>query len=998
MPNKDYDIDNILKEVDDSRFDASKSSYNGSVTDIIGDNDLDKLLRAGSQKKPNASAGKQKPDLSVTQLINQYSDKRENTAAARQFSEAETDARRSKEIAEAIESERRKRLFDDTDSQPIINTTFNTDSITLSSGINDGTAEDESVRIYADKNTDNNTGSFSFGGSYDDTAEGDYTENYSAEENDDIIFHTRSDLVTTDTMKMRKQQRIDEINQALLKADSEAQSPEEMLELLNPAAKREKVADMLKSDDDTTDTLAIAGNDFKNIGKEEHVIEYKPTSRKKEVVDETAVVSGKQINKKDMLIGESISEALDKKIAGEYEQKAYTIKIPENMENPVGDMKTEKYDLSDSAGKNDEEKNEDERLEKIRRANELAHKRKRKIANFILENPDEEEDEYKPENNFEDEDDEDEPIDLDDETVIRDRLSRSATGLLWRLVITGVLFIATLIIGILNTANIQNMGAIGGVINLRSSTENYLYCMLTIGILSFATCSSVIANGFSRMFKLRPDGDTLCAFAHSAAIASIVPYLLRIEYIQRSMSHVYLMVSLGILCFNTLSKLIAVQTAKKNFEFVSADGAKYFADICNKSSAERLAKGAVSGVPITASMRKTEMLKDFIISTYCEDASDRVSGKTAIATVISAVIGAVIAFFTNGDELFLNNLSWAFTVLSAICCLGAALSCSMTVTIPLLFASIKGGKNKFAILGYEAVEKFSETNSVLVEASALFPPQTVVIDNICGYDKPSNRGDGKVNIDEAIILGASLAYATGSILSDSLFNMLDYKKELLKTVSGVVYENNLGVMGWIDRRRVLLGTREHMQAHDISVPSIKKESAANPKNDSVIYLAVGGEVCLLFFVSVTADEQILKKVNQLISDDISIIVKTVDGMITNSFMTKTFGVEENSIKVIPFEYHESFNECTRFVSSGNAGLSLGGTFASLADGVSIAKKLRTKISIGSIVQICTAGIGILLAIIFMLFKLYDMFNGLWILIYGLISAVITVGIPFFKRL
>lgn len=956
MP-KNYDIDNILKEVDDLRTDEQTPAYKGSVTEIIGGNDYEML--AGSQKKPKT--GQQKPDLSVTQLINEYSDKRDD-GAAKQFTEQQTDERRSKEVSEAIEQERRRRLFDDNELEFVPNNynqkmTFQTNTLVM--GKNGAPPAENNANP---------------------TVSG---------ENDDIIFHTSSDLVTTETMQMRKQQRIDGINRALLKADSEAQSSDEMLDMLNPAEKREKVADMLKADDTATDTLAVAGNDFKKISREEHVTEYKPTTRKKE--NSAPVSSGKQINMRNLHLGETLADALDKKIAGDNEQQGYDIQTPDDMEYPAD---SGKIDIIGETGEQN-----DEEAERVRVANELARKRKRKIANFILENPSGEEDEFKPENNdYDGDEDDDEPIDLDDEEVIRDRLNRSSKGLFWRLVITGIMFIATLIIGILNTANYENLGFLGEVINYRSFTENYLYCMLTIGVLSFSTCSSVIANGFSRLFKGHPDGDTLCAFAHISAIVATIPYLFRIEYVQRSMSHVYLMVSLGLLCFNTLSKLIAVKTAQKNFAFVSADKPKYFAEICDKGSAEQLSKGAVSGVPVTAATRKTEMLKDFIVSTYCEDASDRISGKLTIVTIIAAVLGGIIAFLTNGDELWENNLSWAFTVLSAIFCLGAALSCSMTVTIPLMLAAVKGKKNDFAILGYEAVENFSETNSVLVDASALFPPKSVVIDNICGYDKPSNRGDGKVNIDEAIILGASLAYATGSILSDALFNMLDYKKELLKNVNGIVYENNLGVMGWIDRRRVLLGTREHMMAHDISVPSVKKETAANPKNDNVIYLAVGGEVCLLFFVSVSADKQISAKVNKLVSEGVSIIVKSVDGMISSGTVASAFNIEDEAVRVIPFDCFESFNDCTKFVSSGSAGLSLGGSFNSFAEGISTAKSLRTKISIGSMIQIFSVAVGILLAVIFMLFKMYDMFNGLWILLYGVVTAIITVGVPFIKRL
>ncbi len=920
MAEKNYDIDKILKEVDNLRLDEPDENSDG-----------DKKSLAGSQKKSGNKADK-KPDLSVTQVINQYSDKKKGAAAK------QSDMRSK---ATEPENEKRKRLFDD----------------------DLGGKKKADDKIFLD----------------------DSTKALSEEpkpSSDEFVFHTKEDLVTTDDMKKRKQQRIDEINEALLKADIEAQSDDDMLDLMNPAEKREKVADMLRSDDEKSATLSVSEKDLKNAAKEEYVIEYKPHIKETDTPDEILGASAKQqSNRGEMHIGESITDALDKKIAVESEQ--------ERASDISGEEQTS--DVSEDSAD----------VEKMREANELAQKRKRKIANFILEDPSEEEDEFKPTNNvseeISEEEEDDEPIDLDDENVIRERLNRSSKGLFWRLVITGVLFLATLFINIVNTANVQDLGVLGGVISLRYATENYLYCMLTIGVLSFGSCSSVIANGFSKLFKKRPDGDTLCAIAHTATIVAMIPYLFRIDYTQLSRSHVYLAVSLALLCFNTVSKLIMVKTAQKNFEFVSADEAKYFADFCEKGSAEQLAKGAVAGVPITASVRKTEMLKDFIVSTYCEDASDKVAGKASIVTLIAALIAAIIAFFTNGDEA-MNNLSWSFTVLSAVCCLGASLSCSMTVTVPLLLASIKGKKDKFAILGYNAVENFSETNSVLVEASDLFTPSSVVINNICGYDKPSTRGEGKVNIDEAIILGASLALASGSILSDALFNMLDYKKELLKPVSGTVYENNLGVMGWIDRRRILLGTREHMIAHEISVPSVKKESAANTKNDNVIYLAVGGEVCLLFFVSVKADEGIKEKVNRLSDEGVTLLVRTVDGMITAPFVENIFGLYEGSVKVIPFDCHEVFNNCTKFVSSGSAALSTDGTFSSFAESISSAKSLRSKISISSVIQVVTAGLGILLAVIFMFAKKYDMFDGLWILIYGVISAAITIGVPFIKRL
>lgn len=127
---------------------------------------------------------------------------------------------------------------------------------------------------------------------------------------------------------------------------------------------------------------------------------------------------------------------------------------------------------------------------------------------------------------------------------------------------------------------------------------------------------------------------------------------------------------------------------------------------------------------------------------------------------------------------------------------------------------------------------------MLVEAKTLFPAGSVSIRNIWDYNKNGKNGSQRVTIDEAIIYAASLAVSSDSILADPLFNMLNYKPALLKKVSNCVYESGLGVSGWIGSRRVLLGSRDHMKSHGITVPDSKKETALNKKNDEVIYLAV----------------------------------------------------------------------------------------------------------------------------------------------------------------
>lgn len=974
MSDEKYSVDDILNEVKTGRSVKNRKVNDSDINDILGKGDLDDLF-TGVQK--SESSPEQKPDLSVTQIIGDVS----RESIARQRSEDEVTERRNRDLAAA---------FDKRDSKPVRN-----DISGEPSAARQLTDEESEVRLADDisyaaevkrwekqrQKPADDTRTFEDTLTFGDTAE-------ILGEDDDIEFHSKDDFVPTDTMQLRKMQKINDINQALLMADSEAAKPEAMAAGLNAMETRQKAEELFKGDSkDETDTLAVAGNDLKRMAHNEEVVkEYHPATRRKEPETPASVddvlFSATGIQNSALHVGETIVEALNKKISEEKKAAANP------AEEPVPDDTIADIDP----------------VEQVRRADELAQKKKRKIANFILEGNDTEEMEPQEApktiyDDYDDDEDDDEPIDLNDENVIRDRLDRSLKGLRGRLIILGVLFAVALFIAIANTFN-MNLGKLNTIISCKFAPENYLYTHLTIGILSFAACSSVISNGFMRLFRLRPDGDTLCAFAHSTAIIALIPYLAAEEYISRGFSQVYLCVSLAALIFNTISKILTVRTAQKNFGFVYADRAKYAVECASDGSAQQLAKGAVSGIPAVAAMRKTEMLCDFIVSTYCEDLSDRLCRKIAPGSLIAAFGGGVAAFFMSASEtnIMMNRVNWAVTVCTGIFALAASFASSMTVTLPLYLAARKCEKRGSAILGYESAESLSDTNAVLIEAKTLFPANSVKISNICGYDKPRNRGEGKINIDEAIILAASLAVASDSVLSEAFFGMLNHKHELLKQVSGCVYENNLGVMGWIDRRRVLLGNRKHMMSHEISVPNSKKETAANVNNDEVIYLAVGGEVCLLFFVELHANPVVKRFVQDLSLADIASVVKTVDGMITPLALSKLFEVDIESVRVLPFEAHGEFTECTCFTSSASAAVSCTGSFPSFAASIFTARSICARSFLGSTIQIAGIALGVLLAIIFALFTNHGMFNMMFILLYNLGFAALSLGIPFIKRL
>lgn len=990
MADEKYSIDDILKEIDTARVGKSKKkTHNESVTDIIGGGDeIDKLIRSGKQQK--------KPDLSVTEVIDSIGSGRQREAvrSAKQRTDSEVEARIARDIAKAAENKRSAAPEPDDDVKEFAAKQRTEDEVNARISRDIANAADmkrwEDLSASYEEEEDNDIKTYS----PDNGDEYEYASNDDdSNDSNEIELHDAKTFVPTETMEMRRQKKLEEFQSALLKLDSESENPNDILDSLNPMETREKAAAELIADEDT-DTLTVSGNDLKRLGKgEEHIKEYTPSvSRRRGRADEEKAAARQAPFTGELHVGESIIDALNKKINEQSSDLPSSEDLNIAPPNTAEEIKLE----------------ENDELERIKQANELAKKKKRKLADFIIEGQSDTEETDKISEKNEDadteyeaeEEDDETPVDLNDEEVIRDRLRRASKGLWGRLIILAVLLAASVFVGAVYIFK-PNIGRLG---NMISNPETYLYIHLGIGIFSFLSCSSVLSNGFTRLFKLRPDGDTLCALAHSGALVAAIPHLASSDYIQRGFSQIYLAISLSALIFNTLSKLLTVKAAQKNFGFVFGSKSKYFIERCEGSGSDQLAKGAVEGIPSIASIRKTEMLCDFIVSAYCEDSSDRTSRKIVPIAIAAAIAGGVIAFFTCKSNITGNKQSWVATVSTAILAVSASFSSSMTVTLPIYLASRKSKERGCAILGYNAAEEMSETNAVLVNAKMLFPAEAIKIVNICGYDTPKTRGEGKINIDEAIIYAASLAMASDSVMSDALFHILNYKKELLKPVSGCVYENNLGVMGWIDRRRVLLGTRAHMKAHEITVPNTKKEAAANKNNDEVIYLAVGGEVCLLFFVKPAADPGIRRSVRELAFRGISLVVKTVDGMITTPVIARVFGIDEEGVKVLPFEMHDTFDENTKFVSDGSAAVTCDGSFSSLSNSVVVARTIRDRAAIGNVMQFIGVVIAIIALIVFTLIsdsdqlKKFNLFNVFWLLLYNTVWGALTLGVQFFRRM
>ncbi len=165
------------------------------------------------------------------------------------------------------------------------------------------------------------------------------------------------------------------------------------------------------------------------------------------------------------------------------------------------------------------------------------------------------------------------------------------------------------------------------------------------------------------------------------------------------------------------------------------------------------------------------------------------------------------------------------------------------------------------------------------------------------------------------------------------------KKEMLADIDGVVFEDNMGVMGWYGNKRLIMGNREHMKHHSIKVPELSAIAKYSRGGAEAVYLAVGGELAIIFFVRLTANQNIRNCLCDLTDRGVSLIVKTTDSLVSAAKIADLFDIDPEKVKVIGSNLHEIFTENTKYTSRGSGGITCNGSFLSFGKAILAAKKL-----------------------------------------------------------
>ena len=476
----------------------------------------------------------------------------------------------------------------------------------------------------------------------------------------------------------------------------------------------------------------------------------------------------------------------------------------------------------------------------------------------------------------------------------------------------------------------------------------FLYALVQflLAAASVIVCIPVLKNGLRRLVSFQADTDSLAAVSFvSCTAVTLVNAVLSV--IKAEPFLCYLPCAVLTLLLHSVGKVLIVSRELTNLKLATAhESCSGLAIVEDEQRADALARGVLGDFPILAALRRTDSLIDFRKYTYSADLADRFCRLTSPLIAIAA-LGASIAL----TVLKAQNFGYAIQLFSMLTAAASCASLTFAVNLPLFQATKSMAKNGALLLGYQSVDDFYDTNALMIDAATLFPGNSAYL---AGMKLFSN-----VNTDQTLRAAASLAAHAGSVIGSVFGDVFEDGDKRLYPVENYVYEDSLGLCGWIHSQRVLLGSRELMRAHNIEgLPSRAREAEMVGPNQEAVYLSVSGNLSAIFLIELRADRFVKFWTKQCVKHNICLILRSVDPMITLNRIETTFEMPSGMLKIIPARMHKEYDKETAPVETMSASMACSGSFGSAAQLIIGTKVLRRAAMRGVFVQ----AVGILLGI------------------------------------
>ena len=597
--------------------------------------------------------------------------------------------------------------------------------------------------------------------------------------------------------------------------------------------------------------------------------------------------------------------------------------------------------------------------------------REEKISDFHMQPTAPEEDD-KPQS-YEDDGDYHSPQDASE--VKFDLLARRRSATL-RMVITFGLFVFTVLLTVVDRFDVTN-GLLGDNPGL------------TMGLYVGSLTACILLNlrmlwgGFAALFK-GCDQDTPAAIGMVLALLQVIGVIIVGGSVLTARSFSCFMgcaAQLGVF-MNLWGKRILFTRMYRNFELVGNNRVKrVVTKVADRQEAFELGRGLAIGSPQVVFSAKGVDMDGFVYHSYAPDLVETSARIPVYLLPVFGILGGVFSFFflSHGD-----TATAVFHVLSGVVgCMQIALPVSLLLggNLPFRWFGKRLRSQKIMLSGYDGITEFKDTDVLALDASDLFPAGTITLKSI---KSASNQ-----SLDRSIMDVAGVVYLAESPLKPLFETIIQGKTDLLPNVDTLVYEEEMGISGWVMGYRVLVGTKKLMENHGVSVPDIDYEEKYNEFGLKTVYLSTQGVLSAIFLVKYTPSARVMAGLQRAVKEGMSLHIYSCDPNITKELVCKMFRLPSGSVRIMGAVPRRLYKQQTENTEVLDGILSYEGNAGTFCHGVCAVKKLYRVLRFSAILQ----SLFVVLGVVAFCTGLYLMgstgVSGVLLAAYHGVSAVIS---------
>ena len=568
----------------------------------------------------------------------------------------------------------------------------------------------------------------------------------------------------------------------------------------------------------------------------------------------------------------------------------------------------------------------------------------------------------------------------DDEKSIMQEINLNIKKLFGRTMLTGGLALVSIIITVLVRLFPQ---AICNAVFFAPVA----YAVINFLLIGFSTFVNRVAimSGLTPLAHFKGNSDTAVALAAVASVVQTVVSFFCLYGVTSFDINYYTVIVLAAFFANNLGKLLMVLRVKENFKFPAADGQRYAAKIYNNESvAAQMMSGTAVERPIIAYQHRTGFPSNFLKISYAPDPSEDLASKLAPATAVIAVVVALLY------GIFFGSFSGAVNAFALVCAVCIPVSTLLAVNIPMYDLCKKLLPTGAMLSGYPSVKQFCDSTAVMIDANELFPADSVFLDGIKTFED--------YNIDESLLCGIAILKEAQNPIAKVFEKVVDETDGDLPEVESVLYEDELGLVGWVNGERILVGNRELMTKYSVETPSIEYEDKYIQSGKQVTYVARAGRLIAMFVTHYIADSILMPELHRAEANGISILVHSTDCNITNDLICSLYNVFYRTVKVLPTGLGTVLKECkSTFEETSRAYLITNGKTSAFLKAVSGSVHIKRNISLSIVIQLISVVLGVLLTATLALYAGVGVLGTLEVLIYSLFWGVATLVAPLIHK-